>query len=99
MTRIATMATTKHDCEQQVRLAPPVTAAQIRAFLARIDSVIDFDKLEDTTPFTEAGADSLDFFNIISEIQTATGLDIANQDVEQVNTLAGLVAYLNARMI
>jgi acyl carrier protein len=93
------MAPIKHDCEQQVRLAPPVTAAQVRAFLASIDSVIDVDKLQDTTPFTEAGADSLDFFNIISEIQMATGLHIDDQDVEQVNTVARLVAYLNARMI
>jgi acyl carrier protein len=89
----------KNDCEQQTRLAPPVTAAQIRAFLANMDSVIDLDKLHDNTPFTEAGADSLDFFNIISEIQIATGLDIADHDVEQVNTVARLVLYLNARMI
>lgn len=89
----------KHDCEQQVRLAPPVTAAQIRAFLESMDSVIDLDRLEDTTPFTEAGADSLDFFNIICEIQKATGLDIADQDVEKVNTVDRLVVYLNTRMI
>ena len=87
------------ECEQDVRLAPPITSAQVRAFIAEMDSVIDMSKLHDTTPFTEAGADSLDFFNIISEIQAATGVYIADQDIEQVNTLAGLVVYLNARMV
>lgn len=87
------------DCEQDVRLMPPITPAQMRVFIAQMDSVIDMDKLQDTTPFTEAGADSLDFFNIISEIQTATGVYIEDEDIEQVNTLAGLVAYLNQRMM
>jgi acyl carrier protein len=87
------------DCGQDVRLASPLTPGQVRAFIARMDSVIDMSKLHDTTPFTEAGADSLDFFNIISEIQAATGVYIADQDIEQVNTLAGLVVYLNQRMM
>lgn len=93
------MAPGEQDSEQHARLAPPITTAKIRAFLATMDPVIDFDRLQDTTPFTEAGADSLDFFHIISEIQIATGLDIADQDIEQVNTVARLVVYLNARMI
>lgn len=87
------------ECEQDVRLVPPLTSAQVRAFIERMDSVIDMSKLHDSTPFTEAGADSLDFFNIISEIQSATGIYIADQDIEQVNTLAGLVVYLNQRMM
>ena len=87
------------ECEHHVRLVPPISLAQMRAFIARMDSVIEMDKLQDTTPFTEAGADSLDFFNIISEVQTATGVYIADQDIERVNTLAGLVVYLNERMM
>lgn len=87
-----------NNCEHHVPLAPPVTADQIRAFLESMDSVVNLDKLQDTTPFTEAGADSLDFFNIICEIQMATGLNISDQEIEQVNTVAGLVAYLNAKM-
>lgn len=86
------------DSEQDVQLVPPITSSLLRAFLARRDPVIDLDKLQDTTPFSEAGADSLDFFYIITEIQYATGLDIADQDIETVTTLAGLAAYLNARM-
>jgi len=79
-------------------LVPPITPSQIRALIARMDSVIDLDKLKDGTPFADAGADSLDFFNIISEIQMATGVIISDEDIEQVNTLNNLVAFLNARM-
>jgi acyl carrier protein len=78
--------------------ARPVTCAQIRAFLAQIDTLIDPSTLRDHTPFTEAGADSLDLFNVLSAIQVATGVDIADQDIEKVSTPAGLAAYLNARM-
>jgi acyl carrier protein len=86
------------DAAQPTGLIPPITPEQIRALIARMDSVIDLDKLKDSTPFSDAGADSLDFFNIISEIQMATGVNITDQDIEQVGTLAGLVDYLNARM-
>jgi acyl carrier protein len=86
------------DSGQHVVLAPPITPAKLRAFLARMDSAVDLEKLQDTTPFSDAGADSLDFFNIISEIQAASGIEIADQDIEQVNTLAGLAAYLNTKL-
>jgi len=83
---------------QDQTLVPPITPSQIRALIERMDSVIDLDKLKDSTPFADAGADSLDFYNIISEIQMATGVIISDDDVEQVNTLNNLVAFLNARM-
>ncbi|HEY2473018.1 MAG TPA: acyl carrier protein [Terracidiphilus sp.] len=76
----------------------PVTPAQIRAFLVSIDSLLDMEKLRDTTPFTEAGADSLDLFNIVMHIQQATGLEINDEDIEKVNTVQNLATYLNARM-
>ena len=87
------------ESDQSARLTPPVTEAQLRARIARIDSlVIDFDKLQDNVPFVEAGADSLDLFNIVSQIEEATGLNIPDEDVEKVTTLSDLAAYLNARM-
>lgn len=79
-------------------LGRPVTCATIRAFLAQLDTQIDLDKLQDDTLFTEAGADSLDFFNVLTKVQTATGIAIADKDIEQVNTLAGMAAYLNTRL-
>jgi len=79
-------------------LASPVNPAQIRALIARMDSVMDLDRLHDNTPFADAGADSLDFFNIISQVQMVTGITIPDEDLEQVATLNGLVSYLNTRL-
>jgi len=79
-------------------LVRPVTCAQIRAFLAELDTLIDSGTLRDDTLFTEAGADSLDFFNVLTAIEVATGVHIDDHDIERVNTPAGLAAYLNARM-
>lgn len=81
-----------------VRLERPVTCDQLRAFLAGLDTMIDPGKLRDDTRFTDAGADSLDFFNVLTSIHAATGVEIPDQDVPLVNTLAGLAAYLTDRM-
>jgi acyl carrier protein len=83
---------------QSVCWTRPVSPAQIRALIASLDTVIDVKRLKDTTPFFDAGADSLDFFNIIAEIQIASGLVIPNNDIEQVGNIESLVSYLNAKM-
>jgi acyl carrier protein len=87
------------ESEQSARLIPPITEAALRARIGRIYSlVIDLDKLQDGVPFIEAGADSLDFFLIISEIEEATGLNIPDEDVAKVTTLSDLASYLNERI-
>lgn len=87
------------DSKNGDRLIPPISAAQLRARIARIDTLaIDLDKLQDNMSFVEAGADSLDLFSIISEIEEAAGLNIPDEDVEKVSTLNDLASYLNARM-
>lgn len=83
---------------QQSQFIRPITPSQVRSFLESVDSVMDLDKLKDTTPFSEAGADSLDLFNIILQVQQATGLEITDDDVAKVSTINDLAAYLNARM-
>lgn len=87
------------ESENGGRLTPPISVVQLRARIARIDSlVIDLDKLEDNISFFEAGADSLDLFSIISEIEEAAGFNIPDEDIEKVSTLSDLANYLNARM-
>jgi acyl carrier protein len=83
---------------QSRRLTPPISAAQIREVLTGLDTVIDMQKLTDTTRFMDVGADSLDFFNIIAGIQNACDLTIPDCDIEQVTTIQGLVLYLNQKL-
>jgi acyl carrier protein len=83
---------------QAPRLARPVSSAQVRALLVSLDSVIDMQKLTDQTRFLDAGADSLDFFNIIAAIQDAGQITIPDNELEQVGTIEKLVQYLNAKL-
>jgi acyl carrier protein len=85
-------------CSTSHALTRPVSSAQIRAFILGLDTVIDIQELKDGTRFVDAGADSLDFFNIIVEIQVASGLVIPDNDIELVGSIEGLASYLNAKL-
>jgi acyl carrier protein len=78
--------------------ASPVSPAQLREFIAGIDTLIDLKKLEDDTPFRDAGADSLDFFTLVIAIQETYGITIADNDIGKATTLAKLANYLNERL-
>ena len=80
------------------RPASPVSSAQLREFIAGIDTLIDLKKLKDDTPFRDAGADSLDFFTLVIAIQEAYGITIADNDIGKANTLEKLANYLNERL-
>ncbi len=80
------------------RLTPPVSTDQLRELITGNDTMIDPKKLKDTVSFLDAGADSLDFFNLIVAIQEAYGITIPDSDLSQVNTLDKLARYLNARL-
>jgi acyl carrier protein len=82
----------------QTHLARPISSAQIRQLVATLDTMIETKKLDDNTRFVDAGADSLDFFNIVAGIQVACDLDIPNADIEQVGTIQDMVAYLNQKL-
>jgi acyl carrier protein len=80
------------------RRTAPVSTAELRELIARIDTVADLKKLTDTTRFRDAGADSLDFYNLIVAIDEEYGITIDDSDLEQVNTLEKLAKYLNERL-
>ncbi|HSS96679.1 MAG TPA: acyl carrier protein [Terriglobales bacterium] len=81
-----------------VRLGRPVSSAQVRELLVSLDTVIDMQRLTDQTRFLDAGADSLDFFSIISAIQDAYQITIPDSDLDQVGTITKLVQYLNTKL-
>ena len=83
---------------QVPRLARPISPAQVRTLLTSLDTVIDMQKLTDQTRFLDAGADSLDFFNIIAAIQDAGQINIPDNELEQVGTIEKIVQYLNAKL-
>lgn len=76
----------------------PVTTRQLRDVIAGADTLVKIDQLKDATPFRDAGADSLDFFNVIMAVEDAYHLRIPSEDIGNVTTLKSMAAYLNQRL-
>jgi len=83
---------------QPRRLVRPVSSTEIRSLLSTLETVIDMHKLTNQTHFLDAGADSLDFFNIIAAIQDAGNITIPDNELGQVGTIEKLVQYLNVKL-
>jgi len=54
--------------------------------------------LADDTPFPDSGMDSLALLELVSELQRVYGLEISDDDVEKMSSLAGTALYLSERM-
>jgi len=67
---------------------------KIRSIIAEQMS-IDEEKITMETSFlNDLGADSLDIFQIISEVEDAFELEFTNEAVERVKTVGDAVAYI-----
>lgn len=78
-------------------MTQPITAAHIRDLISGAETMIDFKKLDNSTPFKDAGADSLDLFNVTVAIEEAYGIKIPSDHLGQVNTVDNIVRYLGER--
>jgi len=57
------------------------------------------DKIEMTTSFTDdLGADSLDIFQVISELEEIFDLEFSNEDAEKIKLIADAVRYIEERI-
>ena len=80
-------------------LVLPVSAAQVRNLLLTIPSWARIlPNISDNTTFQESGMDSLTFLELVEELQNASGLEIPDDDVEGLSTIADAVRYLNERL-
>lgn len=43
--------------------------------------------------FKALGIDSLDFFSVLTELESITGKNIADEDVDKLNTISAVVNY------
>ena len=79
-----------------------MNADQIRthvaAALADIAPEADLSGVAPDEPLREAlDLDSMDFLRLVQKLHTRLGVDVPEADYGRVRTLAGLVAYLQAR--
>ncbi len=59
---------------------------------------VDENEVELTSSFTEdLGADSLDLFELVMELEDEFDTEISNEDVEQIKTVEDAVNYITAK--
>ena len=69
------------------------------ASVRRVVPFIDVEDLDRTAAIRdEADLDSLDFVRLVTAVGEATGVLIPERDYSLVSTLAGLAAYVDARV-
>lgn len=61
-----------------------------------LEKEVDEVRLE--TTFEDLDADSLDVFQVISEIEDAFDIEIEDSKLEGLNTVADLVAYVESKL-
>lgn len=76
-----------------------VSPVQIRALMLTIPSwARALPQITDSTPFPDCGVDSLALLELVSELQRAYGVEISDNDIEKISTIADTARYLSERV-
>lgn len=70
-----------------------ITTEKIHEIIKTICPKVDTSKIAPDTRLREYGIDSMDFFNIILELQDALGKEIPDEDIDQLRTVASIQDY------
>ncbi|HEY2008164.1 MAG TPA: phosphopantetheine-binding protein [Rhizomicrobium sp.] len=75
-----------------------VSPQHVRAVLLGIPSwARTLPNIADNTPFSECDIDSLALLELVSEVQRVYGIEIPDDDVESVSSIADTARYLSQR--
>jgi len=72
-----------------------LTNKDIRTIINKVVMGIDLSDLRDDQDFADAGIDSLDQLSILLAIEEQHNITVPDEDLDQCNSVAGLVAYIN----
>jgi acyl carrier protein len=73
-----------------------VSPGQVRDVMLAIPSwARALPNIADDTPFPDCGMDSLALLELVSELQRVYGVEIPDDDVEKIATIADTARYLN----
>lgn len=75
----------------------PLQAEQVREIISKARTKINLEELKDGDDLREAGADSLDMMTIILDVSELTGVEVPDEDVEDLATINGIVKYIGER--
>jgi len=72
-----------------------ITIEKIHTIIRNNAPSVDISKIEKHVNLREYGVDSMDFFNIVLELQEILGKEIPDEDIDQVRTVADIQKYFN----
>ena len=75
-----------------------LTVESIRRVIATAKTRIKMQDLLDTDDLRTAGADSLDMMTIILDVSGEEGIEVPDEDVEQLTSIASIAEYLHSRI-
>ncbi len=70
-----------------------ITTQDILNVIQSVCPNIDTSKIDPNTRLREYGIDSMDFFNIILELQELLKKEIPDEDIDQVRTISSIKEY------
>lgn len=70
-----------------------ITITKIHEIIKIACPNVDTSKIAPDTRLREYGIDSMDFFNIILELQEILGKEIPDEDIDQLRTVASIQDY------
>ncbi|MCX7694297.1 MAG: acyl carrier protein [Caloramator sp.] len=59
---------------------------------------LDANEITEETTFVDLGVDSLDLFQILISLEDEFGVEIPNEDAENIKTVKDVVNYINERI-
>ena len=75
-----------------------VSSEQVRTLMLSIPSwARALPNIADNTPFSECDIDSLALLELVSEVQRIYGIEIPDNDVDGVSSIAHMARYLSER--
>lgn len=74
-----------------------LTVEKIREVLKEADSAPNLDAIGNDDLLTDAGIDSLDIFNVFLRFEEITGIEVSDEDVDNLKTINSILEFYNAR--
>lgn len=72
-----------------------ITIEQIKTIIVEVASHVDIDSIKNDVRLRDYDIDSLDFFNIVLELQTLSGMEVPDEDLDQLRTVDSIYKYFN----
>ena len=74
-----------------------VTEQQILDVISDANIVKDKSELDNDKPLSEQGVDSLDFSGLLFNLEGTLGIEIPDEDIDDLLTINDIVTYINTK--